>query len=374
MRLTRPLRLLGYAMLLVIALSKLHAWLGGDPCFGPPWICAFTGFVLAYAFGAPTRSRTRERRIAALAVETVAMLVMSATSPCLFGSLTLVILAWQVACLFRPRVTAIFLVAQTAVMAACVARSEGGDAVWEALEMLGFQAFAAIAVTVAEREHAACCALSRVNAELRATRALLAESTRAEERMRIARDLHDLMGHDLTALGLQLEVARNVTVGKAHEHVAKARAMSDQLLDDVRGVVGAMRAPEGRKGIDLARALAELLADTPGLRVHLDTPDGVRVEDGARAQCVLRCVQEIVTNTLRHACAGNLWIRVVGDGSGITVEARDDGRGASGFRPGNGLAGMRERLESLGGRLRVHATPACAFALSAWLPSGEATS
>jgi signal transduction histidine kinase len=216
---------------------------------------------------------------------------------------------------------------------------------------------------LALREGEARLGLARANAELRATRALLAEATRADERGRIARELHDVLGHTLTALGLQLEVARNVPPDRAPAHVAKARALADDALAGVRGAVSAMRA---ERGPDVGRALRDLCADTPGLTVHLDLPEPFVIEHAARANCLVRCVQEILTNALRHAAAENLWIRVERTPSLVTVDARDDGRGASEVRAGNGLAGMRARIEEMGGRLVIAATPA--FSLSAQLP------
>ena len=116
-----------------------------------------------------------------------------------------------------------------------------------------------------------------------------------------------MLGHDLTALGLQLEIATHVGVDKAPEHVAKARDVNARLLRNVRDVVGKMRASEGT---DLREALRMLVEDLPGLDVHLSLPDALRIDDAARAHCVLRCIQEIVTNTLRHARARNLWIAI----------------------------------------------------------------
>jgi signal transduction histidine kinase len=378
MRLTRPLHLLGYALLAVIALPEVASW-PGQSAHGPLWIAAFAAFAAAYIYATRLPAHSRRRHVAALVVEVAAVLAMSASAPCLFGSLVLVIVAWQVAHLFSPRVTIAWLAAQTVVMAVVVTRGcashnnepiKADEAFFTMLEMLGFQAFAAIAVAIADREHAARRSLARANAELHATRALLAEGSRADERMRIARELHDVMGHELTALALQLEVARNVTEGRARDHVTKARALGDRLLAEVRGVVGAMRA---REGTDLGRALRLLVESPPGLDVHLDAPESLVIDDGARAHCVLRCVQEIVTNTIRHAEADNLWLSVQRDErGGIVVQARDDGRGAAAVRPGHGLAGMRERLEEMGGWLQVSAVPV--FALSAWLPGREMSS
>jgi signal transduction histidine kinase len=108
--------------------------------------------------------------------------------------------------------------------------------------------------------------------------------------------------------------------------------------------------------------------DVPGLNVHLDAPDALLVEDPARGQCVLRCVQEIITNALRHAHAQNLWIKVERAGDEISVDARDDGRGAESVRAGLGLRGMRGRLEEMGGLLEIATAPERAFSVVARLP------
>lgn len=205
-----------------------------------------------------------------------------------------------------------------------------------------------------------------LNSELRATRALLAESSRIAERIRIARELHDLVGHHLTALTLNLEVASHLASEPAAGHVRKAQTTAKHLLADVREVVTEMRQDDA---LDLTQALKGLIEGVPALEVHLDLPPRFAVEDPRRAQVLLRCVQEILTNTVRHARARNLWLcfeRV--EGHELHMSSRDDGRGVANLRPGNGLVGMRERLAEFGGRLKVHADHGNGFVLDAWLP------
>jgi CheY-like chemotaxis protein len=90
-------------------------------------------------------------------------------------------------------------------------------------------------------------------------------------------------------------------------------------------------------------------------------PDALYVEDAAQAHAVLRCVQEIVTNAARHARAGQLWIRIVSDTSGIDVHAHDDGAGAGRVTWGNGLKGMRERFEAQAGGIDISTAPGQGF-------------
>ena len=108
-------------------------------------------------------------------------------------------------------------------------------------------------------------------------------------------------------------------------------------------------------------------SNTP--RVHLLLFDSARVADVGQAEAVLRTVQEALTNTARHSQADNIWIALRREEGRILLDIRDDGRAPAQIRFGNGLSGMRERLESLGGALRVERGGAGGLQLSAWLPA-----
>jgi|CXWL01.1.fsa_nt_gi signal transduction histidine kinase len=218
---------------------------------------------------------------------------------------------------------------------------------------------------VARRQTEAREELRVVNSELRATQLLLAEGERAGERLRISRELHDVVGHHLTALSLNLEVATHLVTGKALEHVKQAQSVSKLLLADVRQVVSALR---GSDTVDLDKTLRELVASAPAPIVHLKLPDPFRVADARRAQVLVRLTQEILTNTMRHARARNLWLEFSRDGDDVELVARDDGRGTEKVKAGNGLTGMRERLEIFGGSLDIETRPGFGFVVLARLP------
>ena len=231
---------------------------------------------------------------------------------------------------------------------------------------LGICALAFIASVVASHQTEEREALRRLNSELRATRALLAESSRLAERMRIARELHDLIGHHLTALSLNLEVASHVCNEDAGTHVRKAQTTAKHLLADVREAVSELRQDDA---IDLTQALQGLTEGVPGLKVHVAMPPRFSMEDPRRAQVLLRCAQEIITNAVRHANARNLWLSFERtEDSRLAIHARDDGRGVIQLKPGNGLTGMRERLSQFGGQLDIVTSRDQGFALDAWLP------
>ena len=101
---------------------------------------------------------------------------------------------------------------------------------------------------------------------------------------------------------------------------------------------------------------------------HLDLPSELSMTDPRRAQVLLRCAQEMITNSVRHARAKNLWLGLEQDVEGVALTARDDGRGAAQVEPGNGLTGMAERLRQLGGELKIESMPGAGFSLHAWVP------
>ena len=239
------------------------------------------------------------------------------------------------------------------------------EAVFQASFYVGFAVFVLVTAYVARQQAAAREEQRRLNAELRATRLLLAESARVNERTRISRELHDLLGHHLTALSLNLEVAGHLTEGRAQEHVKQSHTLARLLLTDVREAVSQLR--EG-DAIDLGSALLLLADRVPGLVIHMDIQEPLTLDDAERAHVLLRCTQEIITNAVRHAAAGNLWLRFKREGGAILVEARDDGRGAETVIAGNGLRGMRERLRQHGGNMTLESRMGGGFRLALQLP------
>ena len=233
------------------------------------------------------------------------------------------------------------------------------------LSFVAFQLFAYFAVRIAHREAVARQALAEANAELKVTSGLLDISSRTEERLRIARDLHDLLGHHLTALSLNLEVAGHLAAGGAKEPIEKSKAITKELLGDVRAVVSRLREDEP---VDLAKALHALRESIPAPALHIDL-ENVAVSDPAVARVALRAVQEIVTNAVRHSGARNLWLRLSTSDHTLDVDARDDGAGTDHIQLGNGLRGIRERVEEVRGSLEVSSMRGRGFSVHIALPT-----
>src|SRR5258705_2180852 len=193
------------------------------------------------------------------------------------GGAALVVAAAQLAGLVPSPVAAVWIGVQTALIAARFWWVDGPvDALIVGGAYLGFQMFAMATSTLEHGERTAREQLARANAELHATRALLAEDSRVAERLRISRDLHDMLGHHLTALSLQLEVASRLASGPASERVAEAHAITRLLLSDVRDVVSRLR--ESSR-FDLASAIRGLADAATQLHVHVDVADDATIED-----------------------------------------------------------------------------------------------
>lgn len=304
---------------------------------------------------------------------TACALGISAISESSIGSILLFVVAGLLPWMVAAVPATIWLIGQYVLLALIISSFPEVEFSYAALlssVFLGISLFVFISSYAALRQNDSRDELRKVNSELRATQALLAENTRMAERVRIARELHDLVGHHLTALTLNLEVATHLIDGKALEHVAQARSLAKMLLADVREVVSDMRRGDQ---VDMAGALRTLVEGVPEPRIHLDFPSDNVMIDPEHAHLLLRCTQEIITNSVRHARASNLWIRLLMTSDGVAMSARDDGRGVNSVQAGNGLSGMSERLSQLGGKLEVESQAGAGFALHAWIPTEAIT-
>ena len=184
-------------------------------------------------------------------------------------------------------------------------------------------------------------------------------------RLRLARELHDVSGHKLTALKINLRALQQQTDGEVGAEIAMCTQLADELLGDLRGVVRQLRSEEG---IDLARALAALAAPFRKPRIELEIDPALRVDSLALAQTIVRIVQEGITNAVRHADASVVHVQLRRHGTHLQLDIRDDGRGSARPREGHGLIGMRERVDDHGGSLSIDPS-GVGFALQIRLPA-----
>ncbi len=205
--------------------------------------------------------------------------------------------------------------------------------------------------------------------ELRETRAAHAESAAMNERARVARDMHDVLAHSLSALALQLEGTRllardrgadpEVIAGLEHAHRLAAGG-----LTEARQAIAALRGDE-LPGPDRLKDLAEAFGPAASLTV-IGTP---RETSSEAALALYRTAQEALTNVRKHSAADRVEIRLEYAAGGTTLRVQDHGPGAPIMvgAGGYGLTGMRERAELLGGRLEAEPTED-GFKVELWLP------
>ncbi|WP_067483020.1 sensor histidine kinase [Actinomadura hibisca] len=206
--------------------------------------------------------------------------------------------------------------------------------------------------------------------ELQEARAELARSAVGEERMRFARDLHDVLGHSLQAVALRAEVAERFLdrdPGRVRKELTEIQTMARDSVRDVREVVRGYRTTSLRtelEGVSAVLRAAGIVCDRPD--VAADLPAHVHEPLGWVAR-------EAVTNVLRHASASWCRITVARDGDALSLEIVNDGAGRRAAEGGSGLAGLDERLRAAGGALAAGPAGDGTFRVAARVPLEGAT-
>jgi signal transduction histidine kinase len=368
----RYARLIAWLIWLVVGGQELAESVYGGTSTEIPWIwcVAFAAFgpmlyVLKMGAGA---SPSRAYPLMRLAVITLAALFMVFADPRSFACALLVIVAWELAISLPMSIALPWIVGQTLLVTFLLLRALPIKFVLPEISLyLGFQGYAVITAHVARSEADAKLQLLATHAELVTTQVMLMQSARTLERLRLSRELHDLMGHHLSALIMNLEVARHVG-GPSAPHVVSAQDIAHELLDDVRNIVKLMRNDDRT---DLRMLLEQVAQDIPLINIHLNVDRSLTDIRSEQAQVLIRVVQELLTNAIRHAQCANMWIDVVRGAEALRVCARDDGVGSKALVWGHGLQGMRERLEDLGGSLQIDPDMNPGFSATAILPEAD---
>ncbi|MGW3497882.1 sensor histidine kinase [Streptomyces sp. NPDC001020] len=245
-----------------------------------------------------------------------------------------------------PLKTTYWTIPLTAVVTLFVGEHTGMDSVWVLPLLVLLIGFAMAGVRQ----------LVRTTIELRQARATVAQLAANEERLRLARDLHDLLGHSLSLITLKSELAGRMLPDhpdKAAQQVADIEQVSRQALVDVREAVTGYRRP--RLSTELAGARVAFTA--AGVSAELPAePDLTDVPEESESTLAW-ALREAVTNVVRHSgatrCTVDLFRRQTLDGAFLELSVEDNGAGGSGKGPGNGLTGLTERLEKAGGMLEA---------------------
>ncbi|KRC67078.1 hypothetical protein ASE12_18315 [Aeromicrobium sp. Root236] len=247
------------------------------------------------------------------------------------------------------------------------------DHPWSWSGLSGVVAWALLVVAVGE--------VIRVRRErISASRQARAEASRRqanEERLQIARELHDVVAHHISLINVQAGVALHIVDRKPEQAQTALEAIKDASKDalvELRSLVGVLRdvdekAPRRPSGtLASLEDLVERSAHA-GLQVHKTVRGDVRPLPSSVELAALRIVQEAITNVVRHAGATHAEIELAYDEAALSVTVEDDGRGfAPGDAGGTGIIGMRERAETLGGTLEVGRSAAGGTRVHASLP------
>jgi len=315
----------------------------------------------------------RARVLSLVALSTLALaanwLVPMATPGVALTGILLALVAGHLVALPRAVAVTWIVVQSLALLAIYLVEWPAPIAVGAGFAYAALQLMVHSAAEMTERERRRSVDLESMVRELESTRNLLDESVRATERAQIARDLHDVVGHHLVALGLQLDaaMATRAATGRpsVDEHLAQARQLVRLLLADIREVVAEMRTGDG---VDIRGALRGLATTGPGPRVTVEIDDVLPPLSGELGLTLLRAAQEAITNARKHA--GARLVRVEIDAERLRID--DDGAGTAARRAsfdGTGLAGMAERCAATGCILTVDSDPRRGTTVTIALPS-----
>jgi two-component system sensor histidine kinase DesK len=349
--------------LVYLAYPLAAAWRDPDPVQRVVGVAAVVAFAALYvvAFVRLRRARRTEKRVTtaecwwvlALLAALLVLAAPAAGAAVLSGTVYVVV----VAVFGLPTRSGWLVVAVLIVVGEVLPRLVPG---WQVDNFFGVQlllsAFAAWGVTqFVER-----------NAALAAAREGLAELAVAEERERMARDVHDILGHSLTVIAVKAELAGRLLegtdgepfprAGRARAEVADIEQLARDALADVRATVG------GYRSVSLAVELASARTALSAAGISADLPTAVDDVPGRWRELFGWAVREGVTNVVRHSGARHCSVRVGRD----SVEVLDDGHGpadAESPSEGHGFRGLRERAAAAGARLVLGRSPEGGFAL-----------
>jgi signal transduction histidine kinase len=242
-----------------------------------------------------------------------------------------------------------------------------------ALGMVGAVVFTVLVTALLEREQRARAELAAAHEQLRGYAAQAEELATTRERNRVARDIHDGLGHHLTVVQMQVRAARAVLAddpARADAVLAKAEDSARDALEEVRRSVAALREQRVRPPLRAALEALTAEASAAGVPTRLVVSGEERPLPADTEESLFRAAQEALTNVRKHADAGSATVVLDFRGpAAVRLEVCDDGRGLDGGGDaGFGLVGIRERTARLGGRLDVTSAPGAGTTLLVEVP------
>lgn len=333
------------------------------------------GTVLAVAFWWHARGNARQHHLSATYLLVMQLLIALSCEPSL-----LYVIAAEMAFVLPLRKALLglcWLIAAYSALRMPYLLGLGGlmaplDIIQDGLDVLTNVAWMMVAFgvgCVAGAERNSRMKLEAAHAELQATQHLLKDTLRVSERARISRNLHDVLGHHLTSLNLHLQLGLRQSGEQAIESFRLSSQLAQGLLGEIRQVVSTERE---ERSINLLHALELLCSGIPQLQVDLSYPAEIQIKNPALAHALFQCVQEAITNAMKHAEAKLVRIFLTQEEQSLNVIIQDDGKGAAKVVEGSGLQGMRERVEQLQGQFKIVQPTVGGFALCIQFPLAKA--
>jgi signal transduction histidine kinase len=342
----RWLRIIGFIAWLVAGSTSIVRFMGGAKV-PVVWVAAYIGFAVLFFIGSDRRA-SRMRRIVCLVGQALTAVTLAMIGLPHFEGALLALVAGQLPLVVPVWAAVVWALVQALPLWASINSRYGPVDVGKSISSyLAFSAFAVAVVHLFQSERRA-----RVELAL------------AGERVRISRELHDVLGHHLAALKIHLDLARRKADEASRGPLADAHDIAKQMLTDVRATVGEM-ASDGTMNL---RAKLEAMAKVPEPKISLDHAKALDIQDPMVAHVALRCVMEAVTNARKHANANKVKVVLSPDGDDLVIVVEDDGANAGNIEEANGLRGMRDRIEELGGTLEVVSTAGKGTTIRARLP------
>ena len=265
----------------------------------------------------------------------------------------LIVVATQIATLFRDWVaTLLIVISSVAFWAVSLINMPWPGAILPTLVLIAFQGYAVSIIASRIEVDRARGELARSNAELVSMQSFVAETVRDRERLRIARDLHDVTGHKLTALKINLQIMQQRVKDNPElkDFIDRSAQIADDLLADTRVIV---RQISDSEGLALNESLQKLSSLLPEGMITVDLEEGLRVQSGEVARLLLRASQEGVSNALRHGGASRISLSLRAIGDRFVLRVIDNGRGLRGKPAGFGRSQLAARVKDMGGEYRL---------------------
>jgi signal transduction histidine kinase len=233
--------------------------------------------------------------------------------------------------------------------------------------------FVVVFTRIAASEREARASLAEANRLLRENAAQVEELAVTRERNRLAREIHDSLGHYLTVVNVQIGAAQAIfpqDSQRALDHLSKAQTLTQEGLAEVRRSVATLRASP-TESRPLTEALEKLVAQwqATGLTADLSVVGPIRQLSPQADLTLYRAAQEALTNVSKHAQATQVRLKLdYSNDESVLFQVQDDGLGSNGSGSGFGLLGVRERAQQLGGEVRLHTEVGKGFRLEVELP------